>query len=63
MSWAAKLEMSWAAKLEMSWAAKLEMSSEANVSQQLRLLDGKSAIEKVPDKLKHFLEEAGATNS
>ncbi len=39
-------------------AAKLEMSSAANVSQQLRRLDGKSAIKKVPEELKQFLEEA-----
>ena len=44
-------------------AAKLEMSSAANVSQQLRRLDGKSALKKVPDELKHFLDEADATNS
>ena len=44
-------------------AAKLEMSSAANVSQQLRRLDGKSALKKVPEELKHFLEEADATNS
>jgi hypothetical protein len=28
------------------------------VSQQLRRLDGKSAIKKVPEELKQFLEEA-----
>ena len=44
-------------------AAKLKMSSPANVSRQLRHLDGKSALKKVPDDLKHFLEEADATNS
>jgi putative transposase len=43
--------------------AKLEMKSAANVSQQLRRLDVKAAIKKVPDELKPFLEEADATNS
>lgn len=41
-------------------AAKLEMSSGANVSQQLRRLDGKSALKNVPEDLKHLLEEAHA---
>jgi REP element-mobilizing transposase RayT len=44
-------------------AAKLEMKSAANVSQQLRRLDVKAAIKKVPDELKHFLEEADATKT
>lgn len=44
-------------------AAKLVMKSAANVSQQLRRLDGKSVIKKLPEELKHFLEEADATNS
>jgi hypothetical protein len=35
----------------------------ANVSQQLRRLHGKSALKKVSEELKHFLEEADATNS
>jgi hypothetical protein len=39
------------------------MKSAANVSQQLRRLDGKAAIKKVPEELKHFLEKADATNS
>lgn len=41
---------------------KLEMKSAANVSQQLRRLDVKAAIKKVPDELKHFLEEVDTTN-
>jgi hypothetical protein len=44
-------------------AAKLEMKSAANVSQQLRRLDLKTAMKKVPSELKHFLEEADATHS
>ena len=44
-------------------AAKLVMKSAANVSQQLRRLDGKSVIKKLPEELKHILEEADATNS
>jgi hypothetical protein len=39
------------------------MKSAANVSQQLRRLDVKAAIKKVPEELKHFLEESDATNS
>jgi hypothetical protein len=35
----------------------------ANVSQQLRRLDGNAALKKVPEELKHFLEEADAANS
>ncbi len=44
-------------------AEKLEMKSAANVSQQMRRLDRKAAIKKVPEELKHFLEEAHDTNS
>ncbi|MBK8039661.1 MAG: hypothetical protein IPK22_21400 [Verrucomicrobiaceae bacterium] len=48
----------------LEWLAeKLEMKSATSVSQQLRRLAGKSAIKKVPEDLKHFLEEAGVTNS
>jgi len=39
------------------------MKSAANVSQQLRRLDGKSAIKNVSEELKHFLEEADAPNA
>ena len=42
-------------------AAKLEMSSGANVGQQLRRLDGKSALKKVPEELKHFLENVASS--
>ena len=41
---------------------KLAMKSGANVSQQLRRLDRKSALKKVPEELKRFLEETGTTN-
>lgn len=44
-------------------AGKLGMKSAANVSQPLRRLDGKSAMKKVPEDLKHFLEEADVTKS
>jgi putative transposase len=50
--------------VSQEWLAeKLAMKSAANVSQQLRRLDGKAAIKKVPEELKHFLEKADATNS
>jgi REP element-mobilizing transposase RayT len=50
--------------VSQEWLAeKLAMKSAANVSQQLRRLDVKSAIKKVPQDLKHFLEEADNTNS
>lgn len=39
------------------------MKSAANVSQQLIRLDLKAAIKKVPEELRHFLEEADAPNS
>jgi hypothetical protein len=41
----------------------MQTNSAANVNTPLRRLDGKSAIKKVPEDLKHFLEEADATNS
>lgn len=44
-------------------ADKLEIKSAANMSQQLRRLDVKAALKKAPDELKHFLEEADATNT
>ncbi len=50
--------------ISQEWlAANLEMKSTAKVSQQLRRLDVKAAIKKVPYQLKPFLEEADATNS
>ena len=50
--------------VSQEWLAeKLEMKSAANVSQQLRRLDRKEALKKVPEELKHFLEEAVAKNS
>ena len=50
--------------VSQEWLAeKLAMKSAANVSQQLRRLDGKAAIKKVPEELKHFLEKADATNT
>jgi hypothetical protein len=39
------------------------MKSVANVSQQLRRLDVKASVKKVPLELKRFLEEVDATNS
>ncbi len=49
--------------VSQEWLAeKLEMKSAANVSQQLRRLDVKTAVKKVPDEMKHILEEADATN-
>jgi hypothetical protein len=49
--------------LQERLTGKLGMKSAANVSQPLRRLDGKSALKNVPEDLKHFLEEADATNS
>ena len=50
--------------VSQEWLAeKLEMKSAANVSQQLRRLDIKAEIKKVPEEMKHFLEEADAKNS
>lgn len=49
--------------VSQEWLAeKLEMKSAANVSQQLRRLDGKAALKKVPDELKHFLAKIDAPN-
>jgi hypothetical protein len=49
--------------VSQEWLAKkLVMRSAANVSQQLRRLDVKSALKKVPEDLKHFLEQADGTN-
>ena len=50
--------------VSQQWLAeKLVMKSAANVSQQLRRLDLKAAIKKVPEELRHFLEEADAPNA
>lgn len=47
--------------VSQEWLAeKLVMKSAANVSQQLRRLDVKAAVKKVPEDLKSFLEEADA---
>jgi len=50
--------------VSQEWLAeKLAMSSAANVSQQLRRLDRKEAMKKVPVALKEFLEETDNSNS
>ena len=50
--------------VSQEWLAeKLEMKSAANVSQQLRRLDGEAAIKRVPEELKRFLETTDVTNS
>jgi len=50
--------------MSQGWLAeKLAMKSAANVSQQIRRLNRIAAIKKVPEKLKHFLEEADAIHS
>jgi len=47
-----------------AWLAeKLAMSSAANVSQQMRRLDRREAMKKVPVALKEFLEESDDSNS
>ncbi|MBE7495646.1 MAG: hypothetical protein HS117_11910 [Verrucomicrobiaceae bacterium] len=49
--------------VSQEWLAeKLEMKSAANVSQQLRRLDRKGALRKVPQQLKHVLEKADVAN-
>ena len=59
-----RLRIAAAATRPQEWLAeKLEMKSAANVSQQLRRLDVKAALKNVPEELKHFLEEADATNT
>jgi putative transposase len=48
--------------VSQEWLAeKLRMSSAAKVSQQLRRLDKKAALGKVPDKMKQFLEQTHPT--
>jgi len=50
--------------VSQEWLAeKLVMKSAANVSQQMRRLDERAAVKKVPEELKHFLEEADAKDS
>jgi len=50
--------------VSQEWLAeKQSMSSAANVSQQLRRLDRKEAMKKVPVVLKEFLEETDESNS
>jgi hypothetical protein len=50
--------------VSQEWLAeRLAMKSAANVSQQLRRLDGKAAIKKVPEELQHFLDKADAANT
>ena len=64
--WKALLvDLLWRRKVvSQKWlAARLKMKSAAKVSQHLRRPDGKSAIKKVPEELKHFLEEADATTT
>ena len=58
-------DLLWRRKVEAPrWLAENRvMRSTANVSQQLRRLDRKDAIKKVPEGLKHLLKEANATNS
>ena len=38
-------------------AEKLRIKSAANVSQQMKRLDRKRALDKVPEAMRHFLEE------
>ena len=59
------MDLLWRWKLvSQEWlAARLEMKSAANATQQLRRFDWKSALKKVPEELKHFLEEADATTT
>jgi putative transposase len=48
--------------VSQEWLAeKLRMSSAAKVSQQLRRLDKKAALGKVPDNIKQILEHAHPT--
>ena len=47
--------------VSQEWLAeKLAMKSAANVSQQLRRLDGKVALKQVPEEMKRFLDERSA---
>ena len=44
--------------VSQEWLAeKLRMKSAANVSQQMKRLDRKRALDKVPEAISHFLEE------
>ena len=45
--------------VSQEWLAKkLRMKSAANVSQQMKRLDKKRALDKVPEAMRHFLEES-----
>ena len=44
--------------MSQEWLAeKLRMKSAANGSQQMKRLDRKRALDKVPEAMRHFLEE------
>ena len=44
--------------VSQEWLAeKLRIKSAANVSQQMKRLDRKRALDKVPEAMRHFLEE------
>jgi putative transposase len=59
----ADLPRRWTVVSQEWLAEKLAMKLAANVSQHLRRLDVMAAVEKVPENLMFFLEEAHATNS
>ena len=42
---------------------KLRLKSAANVSQQMKRLDQKRALDKVPEAIRHFLEESNDSPS
>jgi putative transposase len=50
--------------VSQEWPAeRLGMKSAANMSQQLRRLDGNAVLPKVPEELKHSLEKADVAKS
>ena len=50
--------------VSQEWLAeKLRMKSSANVSQQMKRLDRKRALGKVPEAMRHFLEESNDSPS
>ena len=52
------------AVVSQEWlATKLARKSASNVNQQSRRLDGKPAINSMPEQMKHFQEEADTTSS
>lgn len=52
------------AVVSQEWLAKkLARKSASNVNQQSRRLDGKPAINSMPEQMKHFQEEADTTSS